>query len=236
MFLCAGTSGFSYPSWKGVFYEKSLPEARMLEAYAQKLPSVEINNTFYRLPKPSLLEGWAGRVPATFSFAIKAPRRITHSAKLKNVEAPFQELLAAVRMLEGKLGPILFQLPPILKKDTALLADFCQTLPKDIRAAFEFRHASWFSDDTYAVLSDCGAALTAAEVDPDEGTGAPYVRTADFTYVRLRRASYEPAELERALMQIERLDVERAYVYMKHEVLGPSYAMTLLSRARAKHG
>lgn len=231
MHLFAGTSGFSYPGWRGTFYDEGLPESRMLAAYSAKLPTVEINNTFYRMPKASLLTGWADKTPPEFTFALKAPRRITHIAKLKDTEELVGTLFQLAQGLGQKQGPVLFQTPPFLRMDTGLLAAFCASLPKGARATLEFRHASWFCDEVYSVLSDAQVALCACEVDPDEGTGAPFVRTAPFSYVRLRRAVYESAELDAVLARIHALGVEQAFVYFKHEVLGPKYALELSARS-----
>jgi uncharacterized protein YecE (DUF72 family) len=227
----AGTSGFSYPGWRGTFYDEALPESRMLASYAAKLSTVEINNTFYRMPKASLLTGWAEKTPETFSFALKAPRRITHIAKLKDSEGAVATLFQLAEGMGKKLGPVLFQLPPFLRMDLGLLSAFCAALPKDARATLEFRHPSWFCDEVYSVLSAAGVALCACEVDPDEGSGAPFVRTAPFTYARLRRAVYDSAELDAVLERIAALGVEQAFVYFKHEVLGPKYALELSARA-----
>ena len=226
-----GTSGFSYPEWRGSFYPESLPEKAMLGAYAERLPTVEINNTFYRMPKPSLFEGWLQKVPDGFTFAVKAPRRITHLGKLENVAEPTGLFFDTVRTLGAKLGPLLFQLPPTFKRDEAVLAEFLTLCPADVSIAFEFRHDSWFTDSVYGLLSERSAALVAAEVDADEGSGAPFVRTAPFTYVRLRRNTYDEAGLDAAFARIQALGVERAFVYMKHEVLGPAYAESLLALA-----
>lgn len=231
MHLLAGTSGFSYPGWRGTFYEDGLPESRMLAAYSAKLPTVEINNTFYRMPKARLLSGWADKTPSDFSFALKAPRRITHIAKLKDTEELVGTLFQLAEGLGSKQGPVLFQAPPFLRMDAGLLTAFCAALPKGARAALEFRHASWFCDEVYSVLSDAQVALCACEVDPEEGTGAPFVRTAPFSYVRLRRAVYESAELDAVLARIQALGVEQAFVYFKHEVLGPKYALELRERS-----
>lgn len=231
MRIVAGTSGFSYTEWRGRFYPEGLPESAMLRFYAEKLPSVEVNNTFYRLPKTSVFENWAKSVPESFSFALKAPRRITHLSKLKNASDAVGYFLEGARSLGGKRGPLLFQLPPFVKKDVPLLVDFLALLPDDVRAAFEFRHASWFSDDVYAALAERRVALCAAEVDADEGEGAPFVRTAPWSYVRLRRASYDAAALDSAFERIRALGAEEVFVYMKHEVEGPSYALGLLERA-----
>ncbi len=228
MQLIVGTSGFSYTEWRGSFYPEKLPPARMLSAYAERLPAVEINNTFYRMPQASLFEGWSSQVPEAFRFALKAPRRITHSQKLRESESTVGELLRVSRVLGPRLGPLLFQLPPFLRKDLPLLADFLRLLPVDVRAAFEFRHASWFADDTYATLEAAGAALVGSEVDAADGIDSPIVRTAPFTYVRLRRADYDAAKLAAVRERLETLGVEQAYVFFKHEVLGPSYAQTLL--------
>lgn len=231
MRLLAGTSGFSYPEWRGSFYDEGLPPKRMLAAYAAKLSTVEINNTFYRMPKASLLTGWAEQTPKTFSFALKAPRRITHIGKLKDTEAAVATLFELAAPMGEQLGPILFQLPPFLRKDVGLLSAFCASLPTGMRATLEFRHSSWFCDEVYAALSVANVALCACEVDPEEGTGAPFVRTAPFTYVRLRRALYDSASLSAVLAQIRGLEVERAFVYFKHEVLGPKYALELKALA-----
>ena len=229
MQLLAGTSGFSYKEWRGSFYEERLPEANMLEAYAQKLPTVEINNTFYRMPQPSLFENWRKKVPEGFTFALKAPRRITHISKLKNVAEPVKYLIEAARLLGGTLGPTLFQLPPTFRKDTALLSELCAIWPKELLAALEFRHTSWFADDVYSILEGAGVALCGSEVDDDEGPSSPFVRTAPFTYVRLRRLEYTDASLAAALEKIAALNVEKAFVYFKHEVKGPAYAQQFIA-------
>ncbi|MFO7178349.1 MAG: DUF72 domain-containing protein [Pseudomonadota bacterium] len=231
MRLLAGTSGFSYPEWRGSFYPPDLPPRQMLAAYSVRLPTVEINNTFYRMPSATLLDGWARQVPESFTFALKAPRRITHLAKLAGVEEPLRVFFELAARLGPRLGPLLFQLPPTFKKDLDRLTRFLELLPEGPRVAFEFRHASWFADDVYAALAARGAALVAAEVDPDEGTGAPFVRTAPFTYVRLRRADYAGPALDAALERVRALGVETAFVYFKHEVSGPAYATALLERA-----
>jgi uncharacterized protein YecE (DUF72 family) len=203
----------------------------MLSAYSARLPTVEINNTFYRMPQPTMLANWAKGTGATFTFSIKAPRRITHIARLRNVEAALKELFTATAALGSKLGPVLFQLPPFLRKDVPLISDFAAALPPNIEAALEFRHSSWFCDEVYGALSAGRIALCASEVEEDEGSGAPFVKTAPFTYVRLRRLNYSEAELDRAFQTISNLGAERAYVYFKHEVLGPAYALSLQARA-----
>jgi uncharacterized protein YecE (DUF72 family) len=230
MRVSAGTSGFSYVEWRGTFYPEKLPEAQMLASYASRLPTVELNNTFYRMPRPELIDGWSNGVPAGFTFAPKAPRRITHSQKLEGSAEAATYFLETVGRFKDKLGPLLFQLPPFMKKDVGRLAAFLDVLPKGTRAAFEFRHVSWFEDDVYAALAAREMALCAAEVDPGDGTGAPLVRTAPYAYVRLRRAEYDGSALDDFLRRLGALGVDEAFVYFKHEVLGPSYALELLKR------
>ncbi|HET9953300.1 MAG TPA: DUF72 domain-containing protein, partial [Polyangiaceae bacterium] len=194
------------------------------EAYAERLPTVEINNTFYRMPDAKLLEGFRDRVPEGFTFSLKAPRSITHSAKLRNVESKVQQFVGLAQLLGTKLGPLLFQLPPFLKKDLALLTDFASILPKGVRAALEFRHPSWFDDEVYETLRRHALALVATEVDEGDGIDSPYVATAPFGYVRLRRQNYDAQSLKAAARNIENLRVEPVFAYFKHEVLGPGYA------------
>jgi uncharacterized protein YecE (DUF72 family) len=231
MRLAAGTSGFSFAEWRGNFYPERLPQAKMLASYSSRLPTVELNNTFYRMPRPELIDGWAGGVPAGFTFAPKAPRRITHSQKLDGSQEAMAQFLDAVKRFDDKLGPLLFQLPPFMKKDVGRLTAFLELLPQGTRAAFEFRHASWFDDEVYAALAAREVALCAAEVDPGDGTGAPLLRTASYSYVRLRRAEYDAAALDAFLSRLAVLGVDEAFVYFKHEVQGPSYALELLNRA-----
>lgn len=233
MRLFAGTSGFSYVEWRGTFYPEGLPEARMLESYAERLPTVELNNTFYRMPSPALIEGWERRAPAGFRFAPKAPRRITHSQKLEGSAEATATFVQTVARFGEKLGPLLFQLPPFMKRDVPRLAAFLELLPDGTRAAFEFRNESWFDDEVYAALAARRVALCAAEVDPGEGSGAPLVRTAPYTYVRLRRERYDAAALDAAFTRLRDLGVDEAFVYFKHEVLGPSYALELAKLASA---
>jgi uncharacterized protein YecE (DUF72 family) len=225
-----GTSGFSYPEWKGNFYPEKLPNTAMLGYYAEQLGTVEINNTFYRLPRASVLAGWATKVPEQFRFAVKASRRITHFQKLADAGELLGYLFEVLGALGPKLGPVLFQLPPTFRADTALLTAFLEQLPPGVRAAFEFRHPSWFDDATYEALSARGAALVGGDLDEAERS-PPLVRTADFTYLRLRRESesYTSAELEEWAGRLRGLGVSEAFVYFKHEVLGPSLAKQLMA-------
>jgi uncharacterized protein YecE (DUF72 family) len=233
MKLLVGTSGFSYAEWKGTFYPAGLADAEMLASYAARLPTVEINNTFYRMPQPSLLEGWTQKVsePA-FTFALKAPRSITHISRLKGAGDATAHFLKVAATLGARLGPVLFQLPPFFKKDAGVLRDFLSLLPPDLKAAFEFRHSSWFDDEVTQLLADRGAALVAG--DPDEGDALPLIATAPFGYLRLRAPSYELAGLTAWHERITAQPWQEAYVYLKHEVLGPAYALGLTTLHRGE--
>ena len=213
--LWTGTSGFSYKEWKGSFYPEKLPANRMLEYYSQQLASVEINNTFYRLPRAEMLEKWASQVPDDFAFVLKASRRITHMKRLKDAGDPLDYLVTtAVGALGERLGPILFQLPPYLRKDVERLRDFLAIVPDTVRAAFEFRHESWFGDDVYQALADHGAALVTADTGEGE---APVVETARFGYARLRRPGYGDAELAEWVEALRRSAWSDVFVFFKHE-------------------
>lgn len=210
----AGTSGFSYKEWKGRFYPEDLPNSGMLSYYADRLPSVEINNTFYRLPSESVLEGWAEQVPPTFRFVIKASRRITHFKRLKGAEDETGYLLRTVGLLGDRLGAVLFQLPPNMKKDLDRLDTFLAGLGDPGRAAFEFRHASWFEDDTYDCLRAHGAALCTADTDQMAGE---IVETAPWGYLRLRKETYPEEDLVHWASRLGETHWERAFVFFKHE-------------------
>jgi len=224
--ILAGTSGFSYAAWKGVFYPEDLPARRMLAFYASRLETVEANATFYRMPRAETLAAWRTEVPSGFVFALKAPQRVTHVKRLRDVDDTVSFFYRTAAELGPALGPVLYQLPPSLKKDVPRLREFLETLPAGGRAAFEFRHASWLSDDVYAALAARGAALCIA--DTDEAT-TPLLATAGFGYLRLRRAEYPEVALrgwaERILLQ--RWD--DAFVYFKHEdeARGPAFALAL---------
>ena len=194
MNLYVGTSGFSYKEWKGTFYPGDLPEKRMLSYYGERFRTVEINNTFYRMPKTSVLEAWSGEVPADFKFVLKAPRQITHIHRLKDAADSVSYLLEAAGTLEERLGPLLFQLPPNLKKDVPRLSDFLALLPPQRRVAFEFRHQSWFDEEVFGLLRDHQAALCIAEADND--LEVPFVSTgglglSEIAAARLRRCGAE---------------------------------------------
>jgi uncharacterized protein YecE (DUF72 family) len=231
--LWVGTSGYSYPAWKGPFYPEDLAAGDMLRFYAERLPAVEINNTFYRLPRASVLAGWRAQVPEGFRFALKASRRITHFARLKDEAAePTAYLLETAAALGDALGVLLFQLPPNLKKDLPRLAAFAQRLPAGTRAAFEFRHPSWFEDDVYALLRARGCALVAMDTDAEDA-GAPLVATAPFGYLRLRRPGYARADLAEWEARVRAQGFDEAFVFFKHEDEGaaPRLAAELLSVA-----
>lgn len=218
MTIYAGTSGYSYKEWKGNFYPEKIPANEMLSHYAEKLPAVEVNNTFYRLPRASVLETWASQVPPAFRFSLKASRRITHIRRLKDATDETRYLLEATATLGQLLGVVFFQLPPNLAADVERLRDFLALLPEGTPAAFEFRHASWFDDSVYEALRAHNAALCLADTDDD--LDVPLVSTASWGYLRLRRASYPDGELEKWLDWIRSQDWSDAYVFFKHEEAG----------------
>jgi uncharacterized protein YecE (DUF72 family) len=220
--LLAGTSGFSYDGWTGNFYPEDLGADERLSFYATKLPAVEINNTFYRMPKPELLVRWAAQVPAGFRFALKASQRITHIKRLKEVSEEVRFLLGSVRQLGEKLGPILYGLPPNLKKDVPRLSTFLALLPTDIRAAFEFRNPTWLDEEVYALLKSAGAALCVAE---DEKGATPLVATAPWGYLRLRREDYVEKDLADWAAKVKGAGWDEAYVFFKHEEEGAAPAL-----------
>ena len=218
MNLYGGTSGFSYKEWKGSFYPEDLTAKQMLRYYGERFRTVEINNTFYRMPKPSVLEAWAGDVPPGFRFVLKAPQQITHRQRLKDSAASVAFLLEACSALKERLGPLLFQLPPNLKKDLPRLRDFLALLPAPLRAAFEFRHESWFEEDVLALLREYRAVLCVAETD--DNLRVPCVGTADWGYLRLRRADYGDTELRAWVERVRDQDWRDAFVFFKHEEAG----------------
>lgn len=234
MTLYVGTSGYSYKEWKGNFYPDDLSDKEMLQYYATKLPTVEINNTFYRLPKESVLQSWANQVPPDFRFSIKASQKITHRKRLKDTLDETEYLIRIVRTLGERLGVILFQLPPNLKKDLPRLEQFLKQLPGDVRAAFEFRHASWFDEETFAALRAHRAALCIA--DAGDELEIPFVSTTDWGYLRLRREEYSPASLKGWMKKIQSQEWGSAFVFFKHEDegTGPKLAAQFLMLADAK--
>ena len=210
-----GTSGYAYKEWKGSFYPEKLAAAKMLAYYGQHLGAVEINNTFYRMPSERTLTNWFDQVPEGFTFVLKASRKITHFKRLKpEAEDELRYLLKTASVLQGKLGPTLFQLPPNMKKDSERLKAFLQLLPQNWRAAFEFRHESWFDDEIYDALRTVNASLVIAETD--EGM-VPRVATADWGYLRLRKQGYSKAELESWAKWMREQPWTDGFVFFKHE-------------------
>jgi uncharacterized protein YecE (DUF72 family) len=217
MQVLVGTSGYSYKEWKGPFYPEKLPAGEMLRFYAQRLRTVEINNTFYRMPDETVLSRWSEEVPDDFAFSVKAPRRISHDKRLRETEPDVAEFLRRTSVLGPKLGPVLFQLPPFMRKDLPRLEDFLGLLPEALRTAFEFRHPSWQDDSVYETLRARAAMLCIADTDEGE---TPLVSTSDAGYLRLRREQYDDADLRAWVEQIARQPWDRAYVYFKHENAG----------------
>ena len=226
--LFAGASGYSYKEWQGSFYPNDIKPDGMLAYYSTRLPTVEINNTFYRMPQTAVLENWARATPQEFRFAIKAPRRITHVARLKAGTAAESVgyLYKALVSLGAKLGAVLFQLPPFLKKDLPRLRGFLDLLPEGHRAAFEFRNDTWFSDDVYKVLTQAGAALCLSE--REDSAPPPLVETASWGYVRLRLETYSDADLRRWADRLATTKWRETYAYFMHETTAPGYAQTLM--------
>src|SRR5438874_1898276 len=228
MNLYAGTSGYSYKEWKGTFYPEDLPDKQMLHFYGERFLAVEINNTFYRMPKPAILEAWATEVPDGFKFVLKAPQRITHMQRLKEAGDSVSYLLKVAGALKERLGPLLFQLPPFLKKDLPRLRDFLALLPLQCRAAFEFRHQSWFDEEVFGLLRDHQKVLCIAEAE--NNLEVPFVATAVWGYLRLRRPDYSDVELRTWVKRVREQDWRDAFVFFKHEdeAKGPQMAKRFL--------
>jgi len=233
--IWVGTSGYNYPEWRGTFYPEKIAAAKMFAYYAERFSTVEINATFYRMPTAATVEGWAKAVPAAFTFVLKAPQRITHFARLRDVDDPVRFFCDTARTLGPKLGPLLFQLPPNFKVDTGRLADLLALLPPDVRAAFEFRNATWFTDDVYARLAGKNAALCVA--DNDDGA-TPAVATADWGYLRLRATGYSDDDLRGWLATMRRIGAHwrDAFVFFKHEDEGQGPKMAKKLRERVGSG
>ena len=223
-----GTSGYNYAEWKGTFYPPDLPASQMLARYVERFRTVEINATFYRMPNARTLAAWRDTAPAGFVFVLKAPQRITHAARLRDVDEPLRYFCDTARTLGDKLGPVLFQLPPNFRKATDRLGDLLAQLPPGLRAAFEFRHASWFDDETYALLGARNAALCVA--DTETGT-TPAVATADWGYVRLRAVGYADDDLKSWIATLRRVGNgwREAFVFFKHEADAPRLAAAFQS-------
>jgi len=224
-----GTSGYNYPEWKGSFYPETLAAAKMLPYYAERFPTVEINYTFYRAPNEKILSGWSAATPERFKLTLKAPKRITHDRRLKDCADPVRQFLETAAVLGPKLGALLFQLPPNLKKDLSLFDAFLDTFPPRVCAAFEFRHPSWFDDDVFSRLRTRALALCVAD---SEKLSAPVEITAPYAYFRLRDEGYTPGDIERWAGVVRGLEsrCEDVFVYFKHEEAGkgPEFGKALM--------
>jgi uncharacterized protein YecE (DUF72 family) len=224
-----GTSGYNYPEWKGSFYPEKFPAAKMLPYYAERFTTVEINDTFYRIPNTKILAGWNEETPAGFRLTLKAPKRITHIAKLRDCADLMDYFLKTAATLGPKLGALLFQLPPYFRKDLAVLEDFLRLLTPGISTAFEFRHASWMDAEVFALLRAANAALCIAD---SEKFSTPVEITAPYAYFRLRDEGYTPEDLARwaGVIRESTGHCSDVYVYFKHEEAGkgPQFARILL--------
>ena len=228
MNIWVGTSGFQYAEWKGTFYPEDLAAAKMLPYYAERLSSTEINYTFRRIPSAKTIQGWWDTTPEGFKFSLKAPQKVTHFAKLRNCGDTLRYFYQVISDLEAKLGVVLFQLPPAFKKDAVLLGEFLKESPPGMRAAFEFRHPSWFDDEIFGLLKASNIALCVAE---SENLATPMQATADYGYLRLRREDYQAADVARWAEAIKAQNSawSDAFIYFKHEEsgIGPKLAMQL---------
>jgi uncharacterized protein YecE (DUF72 family) len=228
MKLWVGTSGFQYNEWKGIFYPKDLPSSKMLPFYAERFSTTEINYSFHRIPAAKTIDSWNAATPQEFRFALKAPQKITHWAKLRDCADTLEYFYGVVSKLGNKLGPILFQLPPNFKKDAAVLGSLLRELPL-VPAAFEFRHKSWFDDEIFGLLKARKIALCIA--DTDSMTTPPKL-TADYGYLRLRREDYQKIDIERwaKFVRQQQGQWREAFIYFKHEEsgTGPKLAAELI--------
>jgi uncharacterized protein YecE (DUF72 family) len=235
--IWVGTSGYNYPEWRGSFYPQKMPAAKMLPYYAEHFTTVEINYTFYHSPTAKILAGWSAQTPAGFKFTLKAPKRITHDARLRDCADSLRYLTETAATLGPKLGVLLFQLPPYFRKDLAALDGFLATFPADVRAAFEFRHVSWLDDEVYARLKSKNLALCVAD---SEKFSTPVEITATYGYFRLRDEGYTPQEIARWAETIREKTshCSDVFVYFKHEEAGkgPQFARLLLDDLDAARG
>jgi uncharacterized protein YecE (DUF72 family) len=228
MKLWVGTSGFQYAEWKGNFYPEDLPTSKMLPFYAGRFSTTEINYSFHRIPGAKTIESWKTATPEEFRFALKAPQKLTHWAKLRDCADTLEYFYGIVSKLGNKLGPILFQLPPSFKKDAAVFGSFLRELPL-VQAAFEFRHKSWFDDEIFGLLRARKLALCIA--DTDTMTTPPKV-TTDYGYLRLRREDYQKVDIERwaKFVRQQQGQWREAFIYFKHEEsgIGPKLARQMV--------
>ena len=230
MNVIVGTSGYSYKEWKGTFYPDDLPAAKMLSFYAGHFGSVEINNTFYRMPEEKVMAKWAGEVPDGFTFVLKAPQRITHQKKLAGAEDDIRRFMEVASALGPKLGPLLFQLPPYFRKDVGRLRELLAIVHRPYRVALEFRHESWSDEEVYAALRERDAALCAADTDETPDPDRLLVPTASWGYLRLRRTDYPDDRVEAWARRVKEQNWTDAYVFFKHEDegKGPAFAKRFL--------
>ena len=215
MTLYVGTSGYSYKEWKGSFYPEKIPAKEMLRYYSEQLTTVEINATFYRMPQPTMLQSWLEQVPPGFRFSLKASQRITHFKRLKDAADETRYMLDTVSALDDRLGVMLYQLPPNMKKDLERLETFLKHLPANPPAAFEFRHPTWFDDDVLQLLRSENRALCTA--DTDDLPVSRIDKTADWGYLRLRRVNYSTADLREWISRMKAQDWKHTFVFFKHE-------------------
>ncbi len=237
MKIYAGTSGFAYKEWKGSFYPEKISPKEMLRSYAERLNTVEINNTFYHLPKKDVLLSWAEQVSDGFVFALKAPQVITHFKQLRNVRDETEYLFGTLPVLGDKLGPVLFQFPKSFRADRSLLDDFLAMIPRGSACAFEFRSPSWITDNVLDLLRKKGCGLCVA--DSDENPAYEIVSTAAWGYLRLRRSDYTDADLAAWAQRVLSQSWERAFVFFKHEgaeAKGPNLAMRFQGMVETKTG
>jgi uncharacterized protein YecE (DUF72 family) len=231
MALYVGTSGFSYKEWKGSFYPEAIAATDMLRYYASRLHAVELNNTFYRMPQPSMIESWKAQVPENFRFSVKAPQSITHFRRLNNASQQTQLMLKTVAALENRLAAVIFRLPENMKKDLSRLEVFLRELPADVPAVFDFRHPTWFDDEVVELLRTQKRVFCMSDIEdlPESYT----YRTADWGYVRLRRERYTKAELVKWVKRIEEQKWKETYIFFKHEDegTGPKLAARFIELA-----
>lgn len=230
MHFFVGTSGYAYKEWKGAFYPEKIASAKMLGFYSERLGAVEINNTFYRLPKQSVMESWARQVPDDFVFAIKASRLITHIKRLKDVESNVEYLFKSLSLLQTKLGPVLFQFPESFRANRPALEGFLNLMPCDVSCAFAFRSPSWLDAGIADLLRERGHTLCIEDTDEHPAT---IIGTASWGYLRLRRSNYSDAELSQWAREIHSQGWERAFVFIKHEseAISPQTALRFIELA-----
>ena len=223
-----GTSGYSYKEWKGSFYPENLPAAKMLSYYADRFDTVEINNTFYRMPEATMVAKWRTQVADGFTFVLKAPQRITHQKRLAGAEDDVRHLFEVASSLDEKLGPVLFQLPPFSKKDAEKLQAFVEWLPEGRKVAFEFRHPSWCDEEIYGILRSRDIPLCLSDTDESGDPDSLVIPTARWGYLRLRRSEYSDDDLAAWAKRVRAQQWDEAYVFFKHEdeAKGPAFATT----------